>query len=324
MQHTFSANSRYRRVNRDLEGDVERWQVAFGLKCPIAEGEQEIPLKEQLHMAKVRTTKPAGTASATVTTPQKRVVDANKARKLSQQVTPVNPELQWLRANHDEFDKKLEQFAQLDDEKFGTLQRPIAEEGTKLTDNVFLAIAAKRKFFNEHIAMFWEVKQRLTLAARWRSDLEGNQNRTAETNRVNFGAADWNVYCEKFVAYSLSAADKKLVAFEQTINVESGKKGTETGSGKTKTSPNGPHSNPANVEALGIKLARDLVRITTLPDPAAAVRALQELVKEAERLLSLLGKPPDVSGKSVGKSPKKEKGVSETTSSGLAKAKGAA
>jgi len=89
-------------------------------------------------MAKVRTTKPAGTASATVTTPQKRVVDANKARKLSQQVTPVNPELQWLRANHDEFDKKLEQFAQLDDEKFGTLQRPIAEEGTKLTDNVFL------------------------------------------------------------------------------------------------------------------------------------------------------------------------------------------
>jgi hypothetical protein len=324
MQHTFSANSRYRRVNRSLEGDVERWQVAFGFKCPIAEGEQEIPLKEQLHMAKVHTTKPAGTASAPVTTPQKGVVDANKERKLSQQVTPVNRELQWLRANHKDFDNQLGEFALLNDEEFGKLQQPIADEGTKLTDNVLLAIAAKRKFFNEHIAMFWEVKQRLTLAARWRSDLAGNQNRTAETNKLNFGAADWNEYCEKYVAYSLSAADKKLVAFEQTINAEAGKEDAKTGSGKAKTSPNGPHSNPANIEALGIKLARDLIRITTVPDPAVAVRALQELVKEAERLLSLLGKPPDVSGKSVGKSPKREKGVSKTTSSGLAKAKSAA
>jgi len=271
-----------------------------------------------------RKTKPAGTASAAATAPKKGVVDANKAGKTSQEVTPVNPELQWLRANFDDFDKQLEKFAQLNDEKFGKLQQPIAEEGTKLTDNLLRAIAEKRKHFNENIAVFWEVKQRLTLAARWRSDLEGNQNRTAETNNKNFGAADWNEYREKFVAYSLSAADKKLVAFEQSVQTKAGEEGTESGPGKTATSRNTTQSQPANIEALGIKLARDLVRITTLPDPAAAFRALQELVREAERLLSMLGKPPEVTEKNIGKGPKQAKSVSETTSSGLAKGKGAA
>jgi hypothetical protein len=277
-------------------------------------------------MAKKHTPKPksAATMTAAVTAPKKGVVDPNKAGKTTEKVTPVNPELQWLRANHDDFDKQLEKFAQLDDQEFGKLQQPIAKEGTKLTDNVLRAIAAKRKHFNEHIAMFWEVKQRLTLAARWRSDLQGNQNRTAETNKENFGAADWNGYCEKYVAYSLSAADKKLVAFEQQIKNKPGEEGTETGSGETGTSPNAPQSKSASIEELGIKIARDLVRITTVLDPAAAFRALQEVVKEAQHLLSMLGKPPEVTGKSIGTSPKQETGISNTTSSGLARGKGAA
>jgi hypothetical protein len=270
-------------------------------------------------MAKARKTKtkPASTASAAVTAPKKGVVDPNKAGETSQsrEVALVNPELQWLRANVDDFDKQLEEFAQLNDEEFGKLQQPIAKQGTELTDNLLRAVAAKRKHFNEHIAMFWEVKQRLTLAARWRSDLQGNQNRTVDTNKKNFGAADWAEYREKFVVYSLSAADKKLAAFEEMITTQPGEEGTEKGSGKAGSSTNRHQSKPINIEALGIKLARDLIRITTVPDPAAAVRALHALVREAKELLSMLGKAPEVAGKSIGASPKKP-GSSDTTSSG--------
>jgi hypothetical protein len=259
--------------------------------------------------------KPASSVSAVATAPKKGAVDSKAAGEPSQEVTLVHPELQWLRANFDNFDKQLETFAKLDDEEFGKLQQPIAEEGTKLTDGLLRAVAAKRKHFNEHIAMFWEVKQRLTLAARWRSDLPGNQNRTAETNKKNFAAADWAEYREKFVVYSLSAADKKLAVFEETISSKPDEEGTGKGCGKLASSTNAQESKPANIEALGIKLARDLVRITTLPDAAEAVRALHELVRKAEELLAMLGKAPEVAAKSIGASPKKA-GSRGTTSSG--------
>ena len=280
-------------------------------------------------MAKKRTTKtkPVGSVSADVTARKEGAVDPRAAGEPSQEVTPVNSELQWLRANFDDFDKQLETFAKLDDEEFGKRQRPIAEEGTKLTDGVLRAIAAKRKHFNEHIALFWEVKQRLTLAARWRSDLQGNQNRTAETNKKNFGAADWAEYRENFVVYSLSAADKKLDAFVQTIKSEPGEEGTphkKRGSGEAENSANGTQSSHASIEALGIKIARDLVRITTVLDPAAAVRALQDVVREAEHLLSMLGKPPEVAGKSMGTSPEQKTAIPGATTSVSAKGKDAA
>jgi hypothetical protein len=270
-------------------------------------------------------TKPVGGVSADVTARKEGAVDPRAAKaSQSQEVTPVNPELQWLRANFDDFDKQLEKFAQLTDEEFGKLQQPIAEEGTKLTDGLLRAVAAKRKHFNEHIAMFWEVKQRLTLAARWRSDLPGNQNRTAETNKKNFAAADWTEYRGKFVVYSLSAADKKLAVFGETIKTERDEGGTKKGSSRSGSSTNAQQSKPANIEALGIKLARDLVRITTVLDPAAAVRALQDVVREAEHLLSMLGKPPEVVGKNIGTNPKKKTAIPGATSSVLAKGKGAA
>jgi hypothetical protein len=181
--------------------------------------------------------------------------------------------------------------------------------------------------------MFWEVKQRLTLAARWRSDLQGNENRTAETNKKNFGAPDWSEYCEKYVAYSLSAADKKLVAFEQMIatgpvhgpteNSEGGSGGREASTSGPETSTSGLQSKRADIEALGIKIARDLVRITTVLDPAAAVQALQALVREAEQLLSMLGNAPEVTGKSIGTIPEQKTPVAAATSSVLAKGKSA-
>jgi hypothetical protein len=123
--------------------------------------------------------KSAATIAAAVTAPTKGAVETGTAAETSSQLQEVTPELQWLRANFDDFDKQLEKFARLDDEEFGKLQQPIAKIGTELIGNVLKAIAAKRKHFEEHIALFWEVKQRLTLAARWRSDLPGNENRTA-------------------------------------------------------------------------------------------------------------------------------------------------
>jgi hypothetical protein len=166
--------------------------------------------------------------------------------------------------------------------------------------------------------MFWEVKQRLTLAARWRSDLQGNQNRTAETNKENFGAADWAEYCEKFVAYSLSAADKKLVAFEEMIKTQPSEEGTECEKGKGgSVEAETARANRVSIEERGIKLARELVRITTIHDPAAATSALQALVIEAQELLGMLGKAPEVTGKSIGPSKEQKKGTSGSTTSVL-------
>jgi len=281
-------------------------------------------------MAKTHTTtkaKKAVTIPATVTAPKEGAVEMKTGGKTSSQIQEITPELQWLRANFDDFDKKLEKFAQLNDEEFGKLQQPIAKTGTELTDNVLKSIAAKRKHFNANIAMFWEVKQRLTLAARWRSDLAGNENRTAETNKKNFGAADWAEYRGKFVAYSLSAADKKLAVFEQTVTTQPDEGGTgnedstESEGGTSGKSEDGAQPKGASIEELGIKIARDLLRITTELDPLAAVRALQEVVKEAQHLLSRLGKAPEVTG-NIGTNPKKETTIGDTTSSVLAKGKG--
>jgi hypothetical protein len=280
-------------------------------------------------MAKTQATKtkPAGTVAANTTAPQKGAVETGKAAESSSELQEVTPELQRLRANFDDFDKQLEKFAQLNDEEFGKLQQPIAKTGTELTDGVLRAIAAKRKHFTTHIAMFWEIKQRLTLAARWRSDLPGNENRTAETNQKHFGAADWSQYCEKYVAYSLSAADKKLAAFEETTKPTGGDGGTQNEGGTENDgstsgeSEDGSQPKSASIEELGIKIARDLVRIATVLDPAAAMVALQDLVKEAQHLLSRLGKAPEVTG-NIDTTPK-QAAINGTTSSVLAKGKDA-
>jgi hypothetical protein len=66
--------------------------------------------------------------------------------------------------------------------------------------------------FIEHIAFFYEAKQRL-LNPGYRTDVDGGKNRTPDENRKNFGAPDWATFIANNDAYSLQHADRLLKQF---------------------------------------------------------------------------------------------------------------
>lgn len=66
--------------------------------------------------------------------------------------------------------------------------------------------------FEENIAYYYEVKQRL-LNAGYRKDLNSGNDRIPGDNEKNFGAPDWATFNMNCVAYSLQHADRKLRQF---------------------------------------------------------------------------------------------------------------
>jgi hypothetical protein len=66
--------------------------------------------------------------------------------------------------------------------------------------------------FNENIAYYYEVKQRL-LNPGYRTDRDGGKDRTPDDNQRNFGAPDWATFNEQCAAYSLQHADRLLKQF---------------------------------------------------------------------------------------------------------------
>ena len=69
-----------------------------------------------------------------------------------------------------------------------------------------------QKEFDQHIAFYYEAKQRL-LNPGYRTDVDGGKDRTPEENEKNYGAPNWAAFNEKCAAYSLQHADRKLKAF---------------------------------------------------------------------------------------------------------------
>jgi len=80
-----------------------------------------------------------------------------------------------------------------------------------------------QKKFDENIARYYEVKQRLCNPG-YRTDVDGGKDRTANENQENFGAPDWATFNKKCAAYSLQHADRKLKAFakEQGLHADDG------------------------------------------------------------------------------------------------------
>ena len=72
-----------------------------------------------------------------------------------------------------------------------------------------------QKEFNENLAYYYEVKQRL-LNPKYRPDLNTGHERTEEDNLKNFGAKDWQQFDEKCTAYSLQHANAKLKEFAKS------------------------------------------------------------------------------------------------------------
>lgn len=152
-----------------------------------------------------------------------------------------------LKKHYPDFDAKLAEVADLSDEALGNLQRPITKKMVEHGESALKQIADCRKLFKDNIAMFWDIKQRIT-NPRWRSDVKGNENRTAESNKTHFGACDWTEYREKYISYSQSQADTLLREFEHDLNglsdglviasvneaaAETAQKNGKSGSGRT-------------------------------------------------------------------------------------------
>jgi hypothetical protein len=72
-----------------------------------------------------------------------------------------------------------------------------------------------QKEFNENLAYYYEVKQRL-LNPKYRPDLNTGHERTEEDNLKNFGAKDWQEFNQKCTAYSLQHANAKLKEFAKS------------------------------------------------------------------------------------------------------------
>jgi len=121
-----------------------------------------------------------------------------------------------LKKHYPDFDAKLAEVAVLSDEALGNLQRPITIKMVEHGESALKRIADCRKLFKDNIAMFWDIKQRIT-NPRWRSDVKGNENRTAESNKTHFGASDWTEYREKYISFSQSHADTLLREFEHDL-----------------------------------------------------------------------------------------------------------
>jgi len=75
--------------------------------------------------------------------------------------------------------------------------------------------AAAQQEFEENIAYYYEVKQRL-LNPGYRADVNGGTDRTQTENEKNFGAPNWAAFNERCQAYSLQHADRKLKAFAKS------------------------------------------------------------------------------------------------------------
>jgi hypothetical protein len=69
-----------------------------------------------------------------------------------------------------------------------------------------------QKEFDQHIAFYYEAKQRIRNPG-YRTDVDGGKDRTPEENEKNYGAPNWAAFNEKCAAYSLQHADRKLKAF---------------------------------------------------------------------------------------------------------------
>jgi hypothetical protein len=108
--------------------------------------------------------------------------------------------------------------------------------------------AKAQREFEENLAYFYEIKQRL-LNPGYRTDVNGGRERTLGENEKNFGAPDWAAFRKKNVAYSLQHADRKLREFAKTngLQTDDGKNSEDTDSGgsrETRLTPgrrtNGP------------------------------------------------------------------------------------
>src|ERR1700733_6847311 len=113
------------------------------------------------------------------------------------------------------FLEKLKEFEAMPDVALGDKERPLTK---KMSDHYAAAQAElekERLAFLDNRPMFYELKQRL-LNPKYRPDLAGGgAGRTVEDNLKNYGAADWQDFRKKYIAYSLSQTDKLLRAWEK-------------------------------------------------------------------------------------------------------------